>query len=73
MRTDLHTLNLRLDILNLTLVELARSVPAAEAAKVAEAISRRVTDRIAGPAISAHADQRVAADLAPILAALRHH
>lgn len=73
MRTDLQTLNLRLDILSLTLVELARSIPAAQAAQAAEAIAQRVTDRMADVAVSARTDQRVAADLAPILAALRHH
>ena len=73
MKTEVRTLNMRLDILTMTLTELARSLPVEEAARAAKAIGERVAGRVAGTKISTRTDTTVAADLAPILAALRRH
>ena len=73
IKTDLGTIALRLDILSLALAEMAGALPAQEAARAADAICRRVTGRIASTPMSESADVSVAADLGPILAALRRH
>jgi len=72
MKIDNATLNLRLDLLRMMMTELARALPTSEAARAADAIGRCVADRMADSPISQDADESIAADLAPILAALRH-
>jgi hypothetical protein len=70
---DLHALNARLDILGMSLVELARSIPAEEAWRAAESIRMRVYGRIQQAPLCDGADVAGAADLAQILAALVRH
>jgi len=72
MKIDNATLNLRLDLLRMMMTELARALPTSEAARAADAIGRCVADRMADSPISQDADESIAADLAPILAALRN-
>lgn len=73
MKADHQTVALRLDIFSLVLAELARALPAQEAARATEAITQGVANRIADHPICESADATVAADLASILAALRRH
>ena len=72
-RRDLHALNAWLDMLGVSLVELARSIPAEEAWRTAEAIRMRVYGRMQQAPLCEGADVAVAADLAPTLAALVRH
>ncbi len=71
MKTDLQTIALRLDVLIMILADLAKALPAQEAARAADDITRGVTSRIAGQPIRESADVTIAADLARILNALR--
>jgi hypothetical protein len=57
------------ELLRLALQEIARSLPAAQAAEVAAAIRHRV-DVLADGELSSAADATLAADLAPLLRAL---
>lgn len=66
----LQAVNLRLDVMSMALAELARALPPAQAARVAEAIVKQATGRLAGTSMSEIADEPVAADLAPLFLAL---
>ena len=70
---DLQAVNARLDILGMTLVELARSMSTDEARLAAEGIRERINGRIQQAPLRGGADAAAAADLAPILAALVRH
>lgn len=67
----LQTVNLRLDVMSMALAELARALPPSQAARVAEAIVQQAMGRLAEASISEIADESIAADLAPLLSALR--
>lgn len=66
----LQAVNLRLDVMNMALAELARALPPSKAACVAEAIVKQAMVRLAGASMSEIADESIAADLAPLLSAL---
>ncbi len=70
---DLQAVNARLDILGMTLVELARSMSTDEARRAADGIRERINGRIQQAPLRGGADVAAAADLAPILAALVRH
>ena len=63
-------LNLRLDVMSMALAELARALPPAQAARVAEANVKQALGRLAGASISEIADESIATDLAPLLSPL---
>jgi len=71
MKTDLQTVVWRMDLLTVVLAELARSLPAAEAARAAEAIARGVDCLLADRPLHDSVDEAVAVDLASVLGALR--
>ena len=67
---QLEVINLRLDFMSMVLAVLARSLPPLEAARAVQVIGERVVEQLGrNPAEAAEA--AVAADLAPILAALQ--
>lgn len=70
---DVQAINLRLDVLRMTLVELARSLPPDEAARAATMLHRGVNARTSSQRIHEDADAAVAGDLGPILSALQRH
>lgn len=73
MKTDLQTVVWRMDLLCVVVAELARALPAAEAALAAEAITRSVNSHLADRPLHDSVDEPVAADLVAILGAVRRH
>lgn len=67
----LEAINLRLDFLSMVLAVLARSLPPREAAHAVHAIGERLIEQLGRQRVSESAEEAVAADLAPILAALQ--
>ncbi len=67
---QLETINMRLDFLSMVVSVLARSLPPLEAARAVQAIGERVIEQLRRDPAEA-AEEAVAADLAPILAALQ--
>lgn len=68
----MDVVNMRLDFVTMVLATLARALPPREAAHALQVIGERVVQQLAqGPVIES-AEEAVAADLAPIIAALRH-
>lgn len=67
----LETINLRLDFLSMVAAVLARSLPPREAAHAVHAIGERLIEQLGRQRVSESAEEAVAADLAPILAALQ--
>ena len=70
---DIETLHLRLDVLGMVLVELARTLPDHGATRAAQDLGERVTARLGCAPISDAGDECIAADLAPVLSALQRH
>ncbi|WP_298826336.1 hypothetical protein [uncultured Piscinibacter sp.] len=70
---DAEVINLRLDVLRMTLVELARSLPPDEAVRAATMLLRGVHARTASQRIHEDADAALAGDIGPILSALQRH
>lgn len=68
---QLETINLRLDFVSMVLAVLARSLPPQEAAHAVNVIGDRVIEQLGRSPVSESADEAVAADLAPIIAALQ--
>ena len=68
---QLETINLRLDFVSMVLAVLARSLPPQEAAHAVNVIGERVIEQLGRSPVSESADEAVAADLAPIIAALQ--
>jgi hypothetical protein len=66
-------INRRLDFVNMVLEELAMALPPEEAARAVRAIGHRVVQHLASGPVSETADEAIAADLAPILSALKRH
>lgn len=66
-----ETINLRLDFVSMVLAVLARSLPPQEAAHAVNVIGERVIEQLGRSPVSESADEAVAADLAPIIAALQ--
>ena len=70
MTEQLETIKLRLDFLSMVLSVLARSLSPLEAARAVQVIAERVVEQLGRNPAEA-AEEAVAADLAPILAALQ--
>jgi hypothetical protein len=68
---QLEVLKLRLDFMSMVLAVLSRSLPPREAAHALQVISGRVVEQLGRERASACAEAAVAADLAPVLAALQ--
>lgn len=66
----MDSMQARLDVLVVALAALARAVPAESAATVQEVLRREVEQRLDGMALSAQADEAVAADLSRLMHAL---
>lgn len=69
----IEVISRRLDFLSMVLAELAMALPPREAARAARAIGQRVVQHLESGPVSEAADEAIAADLAPILSALRRH
>ena len=69
---ELVAITLRLDFLRDIVVELAAAQPADRAEQVLSVVANRWMQRISDLALDEATDEAVAADLAPILAALHH-
>ncbi len=67
----LDVINLRLDFLRMVLSVLAGSLPPREAAHAVQMIGERVIERLGRGPVPEGAEEAVAADLAPVLGALR--
>ena len=68
---QMEVMNTRLDFISMVLAVLARSLPPREAAHAVQVIGERVVEQLGrGPAPEG-AEEAVAADLAPIIAALQ--
>ena len=67
---QLEAINLRLDFLSMVLSVLARSLPPLEAAGAVQVIGGRIIEQLGRNPAQA-AEEAVASDLAPILAALQ--
>lgn len=65
-----QVINLRLDVLRIALVEIARYPPTEDARRAASAISEEVSRRLGEEPIGKSADQAHAADRGPLLSAL---
>ena len=68
---QLEVINMRLDFACMALAVLARSLPPREAAHALRVIGERVVEQLGREPASENADEAVAADLAPIIAALQ--
>lgn len=67
----LDAINMRLDFMSMVLAVLARSLPPREAAHAVQVIGERVVEQLSRDPVSESAEEAVAADLAPIIAALQ--
>lgn len=65
-----EALQMRLDVLSVALVALARAVAPDRVAAVREGLWRDVTQRLDGVVLSAKADEAITADLAGLMIAL---
>jgi hypothetical protein len=68
---ELETVTMRLDFMSMVLAVLARSLPPREAAHAVHLIGERVVKQLGHELVSGSAEEAVAADLAPIIAALQ--
>lgn len=68
---QLDAINMRLDFMSMVLAVLARSLPPREAAHAVQVIGERVVEQLGRQPVSESAEEAVAADLAPIIAALQ--
>lgn len=72
MKTEqLEVINMRLDFISMVLAVLARSLPPLEAAHALQLIRERVVEQLGRAPAPESAEEAVAADLAPIIAALQ--
>lgn len=67
----IEDIRLRLDFMVMVLTVLARSLPPREAAHAVKEFGEGVVEQLGRPAVSEAAESAVAADLAPIIAALQ--
>jgi len=68
---QVEVINMRLDFINMVLTVLARSLPPREAAHALQLIGERVVEQLGHDPAPESAEEAVAADLAPIIAALQ--
>lgn len=68
---QLEAINMRLDFMSMVLAVLARSLPPREAAHAVQLIGERLVDQLGREPVSESGEEAVAADLAPIVAALQ--
>ena len=68
---QLEVINMRLDFMAIVLTVLARSLPPREAAHALQVTGERVLEQLGHAPAPESAEQAVAADLAPIIAALQ--
>lgn len=68
---QVEVINMRLDFISMVLAVLAGSLPPREAARAAHVIGERVIEQLERLPVSRSAEEAVAADLAPIIAALQ--
>ena len=68
---QVEVINMRLDFMSMVLAVLARSLPPREAAHAVHVIGERVVEQLGCDPVSESAEEAVAADLAPIIAALQ--
>ena len=68
---QLEVINMRLDFMAMVLTVLARSLPPREAAHALQMIGERVLEQLGHDPAPESAEEAVAADLAPIIAALQ--
>jgi hypothetical protein len=68
---QIEVINLRLEFMGMVIAVLAKSLPPLQAAHAVRAIGERVVEQLGRAPVSRSAEEAVAADLAPILAALR--
>ena len=68
---QVEVINMRLDFMSMVLAVLARSLPPREAAYAVQVIGERVVEQLGRDPVSESAEEAVAADLAPIIAALQ--
>ena len=68
---QMEVINMRLDFMSMVLAVLARSLPPREAAHAVQVIGERVVEQLGRDPVSESAEEAVAADLAPIIAALQ--
>lgn len=68
---QLDAINMRLDFMSMVLAVLARSLPPREAAHAVQVIGELVVEQLGRHPVSESAEEAVAADLAPIIAALQ--
>ena len=69
--SQLEVIHMRLDFMSMVLAVLARSLPPREAAHAVQVIGERVIEQLGRDPVSESAEEAVAADLAPIIAALQ--
>ena len=67
----IEVLTLRLDVLSVTLAELAKALPPVEAARAGRAIREQMVHLICDRPMSGDAAESIATDLAPLLSALQ--
>ncbi|MDP1691746.1 MAG: hypothetical protein Q8L49_07320 [Burkholderiaceae bacterium] len=68
---QLDVINMRLDFQSMVLAVLARSLPPREAAHAVHVIGERVVEQLGRDPVSESAEEAVAADVTPIIAALQ--
>lgn len=68
---QIEVIKTRLDFMSMVMAVLARSLPPREAAHAVQVISALVVEQLGQEPASENAEEAVAADLAPILAALQ--
>ena len=68
---QLEVIHMRLDFMSMVLAVLARSLSPREAAPAVKVIGERVIEQLGRDVVSESAEEAVAADLAPIIAALQ--
>ena len=68
---QLEVIHMRLDFMSMVLAVLARSLSPREAAHAVKVIGERVIEQLGRDVASESAEEAVAADLAPIIAALQ--
>ena len=68
---QLEVVNMRLDFMAMVLTVLARSLPPREAAHALQVIGERVLEQLGHDPAPESAEEAVATDLAPIIAALQ--
>lgn len=68
---QLEVIHMRLDFMSMVLAVLAKSLSPREAAHAVQVIGERVIEQLGRDPVSESAEEAVAADLAPIIAALQ--